>query len=1164
VTAIAAAHQNGSCKMSKVHTSPAPVVTAVAAAHQYTSSPAAPSVRETISLGMSESTRDQRMTPGLAPVAFVDLTVPRATEGGKSGKEGKAMEDKDIHENWRQNDSWKMSATNCENMRMLHDLHEQRVVQEKTMPSTKLKAWLYPKLYWGLPPRGNIREDGTRFLKVWDVLLAVSCFYLGFMVPFCLFFEKVYLRGGQCLFTNPDIVPGHIFYETRYVDVIVEIFFSLDMFFNFVTARWVLEAEPMEHWELYDDLSTIAYKYGSRTFILDVIASFPLQYIDCIPNVDIEAWKLLRLVRLLKLLRLHRLDEFFKMIHFRFPEWIYAIAVVKLSVTFLLVAHVVASAFFYMSYGLADPEGNEQEQYGYFNGWVFNDGILDEQGEPVKYAAGPWLSSFYWAVTTMSTIGYGDISATTTPERILGMLLMIVGCCFFAYITGNVTQLLSYKPACEQRFEDIVSDLETFMIVRGIPHALKEKLRNYYMVRYPSGRVLNDDQIIQKIESPFLRKDILIHLYKDLVEKVPVFALMDDDTKREIAFRLKNIYRMPGRIITEAKTQPDAFYIVRFGAVSLKAKGMKEHIVTQGDLFGEMALLGLTMDGLRMRTAKALSVVELCSLSAKDFEELLVVRPGVLVLVREVCKLHLLGLRDMYHRAVSYKSHSDEKDVPATTADHFHEATRCINWRAICEVIKENRIKEQIRTADSKVDEEEMVKLEKSLGVKLVKRVLRIHFSSLLPAGKIADATDQSGIIVAWWPGYGPEETARQTETGLFNLRADKFHHDLLGANKVAIHLVDEILLPILSPQGLALSKLPPVQIAVLIVPRKSSKNADLSRALSRSLSLTSRGVEMKLCGERGLRSKIVPSAQIVFQGSLGLSEINQRSKSAGLNQEYGSIFWFKLRAAGLVSADLPVDADTSVRASEYNPNNPNEAGLQMTINLQRYPRCPGWKKLIPLISANMATPFFVKNMLATVDRLEEKHSSVMTGHRMSRLANMRVYRLLNPDDSSKEGGVRDKDKGPPSRHTEQQSATSPRPTTRRDAISTARARVAAGGSPGLLFERCPPNNDSVVEREGGSHVHQVLHQGGSSNVPAEGQGKDVLQKLVSEIQSMKAMSMTCMAEIQSIKTSISDLRGEVSKLANRRAGEDEGLGGEQHMFGLSGEGFPRSRFWRL
>jgi hypothetical protein len=51
---------------------------------RHRASPAAPSARETISLGMSESTLDQRMTPRLAPVAFVDLTVPMATEGGKS------------------------------------------------------------------------------------------------------------------------------------------------------------------------------------------------------------------------------------------------------------------------------------------------------------------------------------------------------------------------------------------------------------------------------------------------------------------------------------------------------------------------------------------------------------------------------------------------------------------------------------------------------------------------------------------------------------------------------------------------------------------------------------------------------------------------------------------------------------------------------------------------------------------------------------------------------------------------------------------------------------------------------------------------------------------------------------------------------------------------
>jgi hypothetical protein len=35
------------------------------------------------------------MTPGLAPVACVDMTVPRATcEGGKSAKGGKPIKDK--------------------------------------------------------------------------------------------------------------------------------------------------------------------------------------------------------------------------------------------------------------------------------------------------------------------------------------------------------------------------------------------------------------------------------------------------------------------------------------------------------------------------------------------------------------------------------------------------------------------------------------------------------------------------------------------------------------------------------------------------------------------------------------------------------------------------------------------------------------------------------------------------------------------------------------------------------------------------------------------------------------------------------------------------------------------------------------------------------------
>lgn len=98
----------------------------------------------------------------------------------------------------------------------------------------------------------------------------------------------------------------------------------------------------------------------------------------------------------------------------------------------------------------------------------------------------------------MSTIGYGDISPATQPERILAMFLMAAGCSFFAWVTGKITQLLTQRPACEDRFEVVIGDLEQFMNARLLPQALRSKIRNYYKVRYPSRRVFDEGTLLVK------------------------------------------------------------------------------------------------------------------------------------------------------------------------------------------------------------------------------------------------------------------------------------------------------------------------------------------------------------------------------------------------------------------------------------------------------------------------------------------------------------------------------------------------------------------------------------------------------------------------------------------------------------------------------------------
>jgi voltage-gated potassium channel len=59
------------------------------------------------------------------------------------------------------------------------------------------------------------------------------------------------------------------------------------------------------------------------------------------------------------------------------------------------------------------------------------------EGEQNGFTSIP--AAMYWAIVTVTTVGYGDISPKTVPGRILASLLMIVGYGIIAVPTGIVT-----------------------------------------------------------------------------------------------------------------------------------------------------------------------------------------------------------------------------------------------------------------------------------------------------------------------------------------------------------------------------------------------------------------------------------------------------------------------------------------------------------------------------------------------------------------------------------------------------------------------------------------------------------------------------------------------------------------------------------------------------
>lgn len=61
--------------------------------------------------------------------------------------------------------------------------------------------------------------------------------------------------------------------------------------------------------------------------------------------------------------------------------------------------------------------------------------------------------SIWWAMTTVTTVGYGDVKVTTTLGRIVGIALMLLGIGFVALLTGAIAQRFLQTDAAENRTE---------------------------------------------------------------------------------------------------------------------------------------------------------------------------------------------------------------------------------------------------------------------------------------------------------------------------------------------------------------------------------------------------------------------------------------------------------------------------------------------------------------------------------------------------------------------------------------------------------------------------------------------------------------------------------------------------------------------------------------
>jgi len=233
-----------------------------------------------------------------------------------------------------------------------------------------------------------------------------------------------------------------------------------------------------------------------------------------------------------------------------------------------------------------------------------------------------WITSLYWAITTMTTIGYGDISAYTQSERCVAVVVMILGCGFFAWSTGTITTLFTTQDSCKVRFKEKFQQIAQFMDSRELSKDTRTKILTYYGLRYPTMKVFDDEEILQDLPLALARQ-VKVELFCDVVNSCVLFQTLSTTTCNEVCMRLRTVYKSEDIQVTKEGDRPDALYIVRFGIVSMYARSRFLGNANPGEIFGENALLGLTPDGKRNRSTFAKTMCELCELRKEELHELL-------------------------------------------------------------------------------------------------------------------------------------------------------------------------------------------------------------------------------------------------------------------------------------------------------------------------------------------------------------------------------------------------------------------------------------------------------------------------------------------------------------------------------------------------------------